>query len=258
MGFIVGLGCEDPRLIEQKRQSDIGGIKLSDLQAEQHTQTESMLRFSILMYGIDMKSLDALGEVFEILSTKNIRFGDQQAFETNGFAIGFGNHRKGSQVAQKLSAIGAVRLGRYNMSFPEDVYEILYALDVTEPTSVIYSTSTAGLGGTTLNPGKVGWVISAQKDSSARGLAHVKLDPAFWDPRGSNLRLLQGKEPFVFHFFDIGHLSVPLEAGQFCLLGPIQLIGEQDTLNRLLFEVTEHNKVRFFVIICESVENDGH
>lgn len=252
LGFMLGVGCELSQPPVPRERLNIEGIKLSDLQADNSPGNETTLQFSILTYTLDTTSLDAFGDVFRILSGRQIRVADPKAFEANCFAAGFGIHDKGGQVAQKLSAIGAVRLSQNRLIFPAGGREIIYAMPINEPRPVLYLTSTGGLGGMTIEKGRLGWVLSAGQDPALRGVVQMTLAPASWDSVGAVLRLREGKELYEFRRFDVGRFSVPLEAGQFCLLGPTHILDEQDALNKLLFEVPGQNKIRFFVIICES------
>ena len=255
VGFMLGGGCDVSHLPVPTERSNIEGIKLSDLQADNDSGNETTLRFSVLVYALDITSLDAFEDVFQILSSRQVRVADPKAFEANCFAAGFGVHRKGGEVARKLSEIGAVRISQKTLIFPAGGREVVYQTPIDEPRPVLYSTSTGGLGGVTVEKGRLGWVLSAGQDPALRGVVEMTVAPAFWDSAGAVFRLRKGKEPYEFRYFDVGRIRVPLEAGQFCLLGPTHILDQENALNRLLFEVSGQNKIRFFVIICESTGN---
>ncbi len=252
IGLLLSIGCDISQPPARTEQPNIEGIKLLDLQAESYSFHETTLSFSVLVYVLDTTSLDAFEDVFQILSKQEIRFADSKAFDANCFAAGFGVHEKGGRIARKLSEIGAVRISQTRLTLPPGGREIIYGAPIDEPRAVLYSTATGGLGGVTVEKGRLGWVLSAGQDSAQRGIVEMTLGPASWDSGGAVLRLREGKEPYEFRLFDVGRFSVSLEAGQFCLLGPTHILDQQDTLNRLLFEVPGHNKIRIFVIICES------
>ena len=247
--MLFGFGCDATQQNQTDDFSNIQGLKLADLQAKEFQEAESLLSFSILSYVLDANSLDMMEGVIDILSDRNVRYDNAEAFSANGFIVGKGQHRQGSLVAQKLRSIGAVRLSQSSFSLPSGVDEPFYGVDITEPRSIIYSTSQTGLGGTILQRGKLGWVLSAQADPLVRGLVHLTLGPAFWKRGISDLRILEGKDPYQYRMFDVGRVHIQLEAGQLLLLGSDRSEGGQDTLNSLLFELPEQNKVRFFVII---------
>ncbi|MBL7215369.1 MAG: hypothetical protein ISS71_06800 [Phycisphaerae bacterium] len=246
---LLGVGCDEPQEQRQAAYSDIQGITLADLQAEQHSETESLLSFSVLTYVLDADSLESLETIIGSLSQRDIHYDKADAFEANGFSAGCGAHQEGASIAQKLQSIGAVRVTQSSLIIPANSNEILYESDVTGPNAIIYSTSATGAGGATIGTGKLGWIISAQKDPVARGVVSVTLSPAFWEIGASDLRLLAGKEPYQYHFFDVGRVHFDMEAGRFCLLGPHRVVRDEDTLDRILFEVPRRNMVRFFVII---------
>ena len=247
--MLFGFGCDTTQQSQAEDFSDIQGLKLADLQANGFQGAESSLSFSILSYVLDANSLDAMESVMDILSDRDVSCDNPEAFKANGFIASKGQHRQGAQFAQKLRSIGAVRLRQSSLSIPFGVDEPFYEVDIAESRPIIYSTSLTGLGGTTLQRGKLGWVLSAQDDSPVRGLVHLKLGPAFWEMGIRDLRMLEGKEPYQYQLFDVGGVHAQLEAGEFLLLGSDRSEGGQDTLNSLLFELPERNKVRFFVII---------
>ena len=249
VAMFFGVGCDTAQQNQTDDFSDIQGLKLADLQAEESEKTESLLSFSVLSYVLDANSLDTMESVIDILSDRDVRYDNAEAFGANGFVARKGEHRQGAQFAQKLRSIGAVRLSQSNLSIPSGVDESFYGVDITESMSIIYSTSQTGLGGTTLQRGKLGWILSAQADPLVRGLVHLTLGPAFWEKGIRDLRILEGKDPYQYRTFDVGRVHIQLEAGQFLLLGSDRSAGGQDTLNSLLFELPEQNKVRFFVII---------
>ena len=179
VAMLFGFGCDTTQQSQAEDFSDIQGLKLADLQANGFQGAESSLSFSILSYVLDANSLDAMESVMDILSDRDVSCDNPEAFKANGFIASKGQHRQGAQFAQKLRSIGAVRLRQSSLSIPFGVDEPFYEVDIAESRPIIYSTSLTGLGGTTLQRGKLGWVLSAQDDSPVRGLVHLKLGPAF-------------------------------------------------------------------------------
>jgi len=249
VAMFFGFGCDTTQQSQTGDSSDIQGLKLADLQAKDFQKTESILSFSVLSYVLDANSLDAMEGVVDILSYRDIDYDNAESFKANGFFVCKGEHRQGSQLAQKLRSIGAVRMGQISLSVPFGVDEPFCGVDITESMSIIYSTSLTGLGGATLPRGKLGWILSVQDDSPVRGLVHLRLGPAFWERGIRDLRLLEGKDPYQYQLFNMGGVDMQLEVGEFLVLGTNRSEGRQNTLNSLLFELPEQNKVRFFVII---------
>ncbi len=245
-------GCElPPQTPPQGDYSDIEGITLDDLRPANLPQREqeSLLTFSVLTYVLDTTHLDQLGPVFDSLSQQHIRFANRTAFTANGFSIGFGQHEQGAWVAQKLQAIGAVRTSQGSLMTPAESNEILYGTDVVGSKTLVYATSTTGVGGAALRSGKLGWVISGKNVPGQPDTSLVSLCPAYWEVEGRNLRLRTGQEPYLFHYFDVGRVELIMQPGQFCLLGPQRAVDDQDTLDRLLFEMPRRNQMRILVII---------
>ena len=249
---LSGVGCEMPQEPESAAYSDIQGIKLSDLRAkEESPEVESLLSFTVLTYVLDPNSVGSLENIIDSVSQRDIRYDNIDAFEANGFSIGCGLHQEGARVAQKLRSIGARRISQNRMIIPPGSNEIVFEEPVVGPRAVIYSTSATGAGGATIGTGRLGWVISVQKQPDVRDVVSVTLSPAFWELGGSHLRLLEGKNPFQYRFFEVGRVHFQMEPGQFCLLGPERIVWRQDTLDRLLFTVRRRNQMRFFVIVFD-------
>lgn len=256
--LIWGVGCEVPPPGRQAAYSDIAGLTLADLQADQPPESiENLLAFSILTYVLDADAVGGLEAVFEGLSRENVRYENAQAFAANGFAVGRATHEQGGDLARQLQTIGATRVSRVSMVIPPNTREILSDVDVFGSRALVYSTSSAGVGGATIETGKVGWVIAPQRTDSPQTV-QVTLSPAYWRVMGRDLRLLTGQEPYAFNFFDVGRVVVPMQAGQLCLLGPERLITEQDTLNRLLFGEPRRERAQFFVIIFGGLQGIGN
>ena len=102
--------------------------------------------------------------------------------------------------------------------------------------------------------GKIGWIISPKQEASSPAVVQVTLCPAFWEVGAGDLRLMMGQNAFDYHFFDVGRSHFEMKAGQFFLLGPERLVRNQDTLDRILFEVPRREKVRFFVIVFGGIQ----
>lgn len=246
-----GGGCEVPQETPPADYSDIQGITLADLQAKQQpTQAEELLlSFSVLTYVLDTDSLASLDPIIDSLSQQNFHYDNADAFEANGFSIGLGSHQEGASIAQKLQSIGAVRASQGSLVIPPHSHEILSGSNIVGSRTLIYSTSATGGGGATIRSGKLGWILSGQPDPAAAGTVQVTLCPAFWEMGASDLRLMAGQEPYQFHFFDVGRVHFTMQSGQFCVLGPDRVVEDQDTLDRILFDVPQRNKICFFVIV---------
>lgn len=249
MVLVWGVGCDPVQQRRQEAYADIEGITLEDLQARQPPQVETLLSFSVLTYVLDAESIESLETIVDSLSQGDIRYTNVEAFEANGFSAGIGLHKEGASIAQKLQSIGAVRVGQGALKIPPNSNEILSSETVVGPRAILYSTSSTGIGGITVESGKVGWVISAGQGPDAAETVHLALCPAYWQIGASNLRLLTGRSPFEFRFFEAGRIDFELAAGQFCILGPQRVVTDQDTLDRILFEMARRKQVRFFVII---------
>jgi hypothetical protein len=247
--MLLAVGCEVPPQPQEAATSDIEGITLADLKAEEpvEKESESLLTFTVLTYALDAAMVEQLEPVIDTLTKRGLQFDDAQAFEANGFAIGFGPHEKGALIAQQLQSIGAVRITQNSMVIPPNTQEILYGTDFIGSRTVTYSTSASDTGEVTLRSGKLGWILSGQ--AGAADTVQVTLCPAYWEPGASKLRLMAGQEPYLFEFFNAGRVWFPMQAGQFCVLGPQRIAEQQDTLDRLLFEVPRRKQVRFLVII---------
>jgi hypothetical protein len=256
---LMGAGCDEVQQSRQKAYADIEGITLADLQAEKIPPIESLLSFSVLTYVLDAEDIGSLETLIDSLSQSDIHYDNVDAFEANGFSVGIGLHEEGASIAQKLQSAGAVRIGQGALMIPTNSNEMLFSETVTGSLSVLYSTSATGVGGATISSGKIGWIISGRQDAADADVVQVTLCPAFWRIGARDLRLLTGKEPYQFYFFDVGRVSVPMRPGQICLLGPERVVTEQDTLDRLLFEVPRRKQLRFFVIIYTGLRGmDGH
>ena len=249
MVFLVG--CEQPQTNAPNEHASVQGIKLSDLQPSENIAfSKPEISFTVLTYELDSASMTQLSKVYRVLSKWGIEYEDKTAFDANGFTVGVGMPQKGSQVAKLLTDIGARRIAQARLSVPSQSHEVLTSAAVSSQ-SLLFPKSHRTLGSARIQSGKIGWIISAQKDSVRESILSVTTQPAFWEPNMADLRLLEGQAPFQYQTFSVGRFQIELREGQFFVLGPSGTILNQQTLSRLLFSTAEGEKGRLLVVIVE-------
>jgi hypothetical protein len=180
---------------------------------------------------------------------------NRDAFEANGFAVGTASFEAGAAVAQDLSLIGAVRTAQANLMIPPDKTGPLCKLPL-QGTEKIHYAQTNGNSATMVppGPGLLGWVMSAKPDPRFRGLAQVKLFPAYWQRGFEDIRFRMGMDPVEYNPIVVGQVLTRVEEKGIIVLGPTREMTDAATLDKLLFFLPGNKpKVRFFVIICDSV-----
>ncbi|MHC5101392.1 MAG: hypothetical protein ACYSOG_06110, partial [Planctomycetota bacterium] len=83
------------------------------------------MAFRVLTYTIVPDSVDELKEIIDTMSRREVRTANKAAFHANGFGIGISTFKGGSEIAQKLGRMGAVRTAQARMMFRPDETEVL-------------------------------------------------------------------------------------------------------------------------------------
>lgn len=250
-------GCQVPPPNTPAQKSPLDGLELSDLEDSTKNQVPDafLMRFRVLTYTLDPGKVDALSSIFRRLSQADVRMVNKGAFAANGFAVGTASFRTAAAVAQELAQIGAVRTSQTNLMIPPDNTDPLSELPLQGTETIQY----AAFGGnpatmTPPGPGLLGWVMSAQPDPRFRGLAQVKLFPAFWQPGFEDVRFRMGLEPVEYQPFVAGQALMRVEEKGIIVLGPTRQMTDETTLDKLLFYLPGNRpRIRLFVIICDSV-----
>ena len=249
-------GCEIPQQNDSESLKDLlEGVKLSDLKEDSKSMdTESLMVFRVLTYTIVPSSVDELNEIIDTMSRREVRSANKAAFHANGFAIGISTFEGGSKIAQKLRSMGANRTVQTRMMFPPDETEVLSRTLLKGTETVHYAKSSGSTAVLTPKQGFGGWVFSARPDPRYRGMAQVKFFPATWLPGGENIRRAMGSEAIDYQPIHEGQFLARVEEGGVILLGPARSVPDETTLDKLLFFVPGRRpKVKFFVILCDSV-----
>jgi len=251
-------GCEvPPPNTPASPTSPFDGLKLSDLEdpTENQVPPNFLMHFRVLTYTLDPGKVDQLSAVFNRLSRSDVRMVHKGAFEANGFAVGTASFAVGAAVAQELARIGAVRTAQIALIMPPDNTEPLSRLPLQGMETIRYTESKGNAVTMTPGPGLLGWVMSAKQDPRFRGLAQVKLFPAYWQPGIEDIRLRMGMEPIEYKPIVVGQVLTRVEEQGIILLGPTREMPDEVTLDKMLFFLPGSKpKIRFFVIICDSAE----
>ena len=251
--FWIFTGCEIPQP-DDPASPPIEGVKLSDLKDDSNSMdTESLMAFRVLTYTIVPDSVDELKEIIDTMSRREVRTANKAAFHANGFGIGISTFKGGSEIAQKLGRMGAVRTAQARMMFRPDETEVLSRTLLQGTETVLYAKSSGSTAALTPKQCFGGWVFSARPDPRYRGMAQVKFFPATWLPGGENIRRAMGEEAIDYQPIHEGQVLARVEEGGVILLGPARSVQDETTLDKLLFFVPGRKpKVQFFVIICDS------
>lgn len=254
--LIVVIGCETPQSTSNDSEKDmIKDLTVQGLRdtSQEKADHENLMNFRILRYSIIPGAADELEKAFSLLSREDVRAQNSKAFSANGLNIGVGSAEQVGAVARTLTEIGAVRISSTRLIVPPVSQEIVSNTFFRTAEKLTYANSTSNDIKILLEPGFVGWVLSAKPDPRFRGMAQVDLFPAYWQPGIENIRLLMGKDPVEFQPFQEGHVLARLEERGFILLGPGRNIPEQATLDKLLYYIPgPRPKVHFFIIVCDS------
>jgi hypothetical protein len=257
LSFIwVFTGCEVPQT--NSNLSSRGApedLKINQLGGESTPiNVDFLMKFKVLTYTIDPASINDLKRVVESLSREEVRIVNKSAFSDNGFAVGTGSFKEGNRTVQKFFQIGAASTGQISIMFPPDSTEHFTGISLRGGEVIHYTKSADGLG--VLSPGRsfLGWALAAKQDTRFREMAQIKLFPATWKPGGESIRLAMGEEPVDYKPIKEGQVFARIEEGGFILLCPSRSVTEETTLDKVLFFLPGSKpKVRFYLIICESV-----
>ena len=251
-------GCRTPEPLDPASETpSIEGLKITDLEDNSPpVDSESLMRFRVLTYTLIPDLVDRLGEVFDGLSSKEIRVANKVAFHANGFSIAAASFAQGVQIAKKLSQMGAVRTAQVRLILPPDSTEALSRTLLHGSEGVHYVQFSGRTAMIPPRQGFLGWVVSARPDPKFRGMAQVNLFPAAWQPGIENVRLVMGDEAVDYQPVNEGKVLARIEEGGLILLGPCRSMPDEMTLDkRLFFLPGQRPRIQFFVIICDSAGN---
>jgi hypothetical protein len=252
-------GCEvAPPNTPAASKSPVDGLKLSDLKdpTKDRVPDNFLMRFRVLTYTIDPGRVDELSGLYNRLSRSDVRMVNKGTFEANGFAAGTASFETGAAIAKELAQIGAVRTAQATLMIPPDKIIPLFRLPLQGMGTIHYAVPGDNSATMTLpGSGLLGWVMSAKPDPRFRGMAQVKLFPAYWQPGIEDIRLRMGMEPVEYKPILVGQVLTRVEENGIILLGPTRQMPDVATLDKMLFFLPRPKpKIRFFVIICDSAE----
>ncbi len=257
---IVLSGCQEQQKIQPAKPS-IEGIKLGDLAGGSDQKAPPQVCFRVFTFETPIERVDALRQVFDLMSRRQIQFADRDGFDANGFLVGFGTQQEWSALSAELEKLDARKIATNNIVIHDEGMDDL-------PMSLLNSTRDVAWVGKgdkavrdTFAAGRFMWKLKARPMGSVRGVAQVELVPIYKIGTQSLLSHLAKVRDSVS--FPFGGISVRMAAGDYVLIGsggePVgsdgQAIGAL-TLNRLLFYPAERpDRMRLLVILCAKVQD---
>jgi len=256
----VGVGgCGDSARSTDKIPT--GGIKLDDLAAGPDEKEPSQIYFRVFTFELPVEQVKPLQEVFKVMSRRQIRFADRDAFDANGFLAGFGTQEDWPGLSGELDKLVARKTATRNVV----VYE---AAGDDVSVSLLNSTQDVawvGEGGKVMRDafavGRFAWVLKAQPMESVRGVAQVEILPVYkigTQSFFSHLANMRDSSPF-----SAASMNIRMSPGDYVLLAsggePVGADGQAIaplTLNRLLFyPAGRPNVMQMLLVLCARIED---
>lgn len=249
-------GCDVP--LEQSQKEGVpGNLKIDELKdpSQDTSFEENLISFKVLTYVAGPEIIDEIADLCNRLPSKDIRFSNKRLFQYNGFIAASADFSQGAAITRRLSQIGAVRIALNRLIIPANVNEVFYRSILQVPEDVQFSDSNTLDQTATFGPGFLGWNLMSKPDPRFRQMVQVQITPVYLHQGQQQSTIVQGREQTNLQFLTEGQLLVRLAEGNFIVLGPGRDIPDENTLDKRLFYLPgTRPKIRFFIIVCESVE----
>lgn len=239
-------------------------VKIGDLASVQHKANPDNIAkvvpvfCSVYVLSLPEENLSVLGGIWRDIPDKAIRFKDAGLFKENFLGAGMGKSSQWDPIAKRLESAGANHDHTSILTIVDDgtgqKNEVsVQVAQLSDETTIFYKTDQGQPYGATIGPGKITLKIRARVLPGARGVASVRIVPAF-EPYAAmrNTSLLEPENQELI--FEPAQFGVSMEPGDFVLLGPLSFIPQEQTLNTKLFSKPQaRGTVQIFLIVCTKV-----
>jgi hypothetical protein len=239
----------------------IDGIKLGNLATGPDEAMPPRIGFRVFTFELPAQQVDLLKETFALMSKRQIRFADRDAFEANGFLAGFGTQQDWPALSVEMDKLVARRTATRNVVVYEAAGDDISVTLLNSTHDVAWIEAGGKAVRDTFAVGRFTWMLKARPLESVRGVAQVQISPVY----------KLGTQSFLSHLaqvrdhtaFSAAALDIRMGPGDYVLLGsagePAGLGGQSTapfTLNRLLFYPAERPEMmRLFVVLCTRIDD---
>jgi hypothetical protein len=252
---LVLIGCSSPEkdrpIWEDTKIFDLVPSRREDYPAGGLLKT---MNFDVYTFEIPAENIGLLGDVWEMLYTRHLRFNDYGAFVANFFLAGFGQVQMWDRVGDLLRSAGGKKVETVSFLIHDGQSSDLGVAGLDKEQTIWYFPAAASMEGVTIGPGRLGLRIKAEKIPGSRGVCSVNIHPvSLSQVRGSILQLKGREKSNEFSFTSVG-FGLKMVPGDFVFLGPKEYISHRVTLGSLFFSIPGRRPVvRTYLIFCTAI-----
>ncbi len=239
----------------QKSKPDpvsVEGLTIEDIKPRLSAKSVKTVYMQLNIYEIARADFTKLDNIYEELMTEPLRFMNKQSFDKNGFKAGYGNFAMLNSLLEKLEQVGAHRRANNMLIFFDARGDDITARRITEPRTVFYTDKSGAFRGSDLEFGKLVFHIKAKPSEQVRGLAEVKIVPAY-KPGSDGGIINPARAETGQVIFPSMATALNMGVGDFMLIGP-QAVSDELNLSNLFFTSQEMDIVYMYMFICTGVE----
>jgi len=256
--FLVA-GCHEPEA--GMEGPPIDGIRITDLAPRVKKQTPVRTVFRVFTFEVPAEEMQSLGELFESMSKRQIRYADRAVFDGNGFRAGFGSQSEWGSFSAAIQAVASRTTNTRNVVAYELEGDELMTATLKFTEQVAWIGPRDAIVRNMFTFGRFSWMIKARRTGGIRGLAEVTIVPAYklgTQDTFSQVDHFEDRSPFASCALD-----VRMSPGDYLLLGSTGEPTGGDglgigplTLTRLLFySVDRPGSLKVYLILCVGVED---
>jgi len=241
---LVLTGCKSPEKSGPIWESTkIGDLAPSRSGKRPDDQLLKTINFDIYIFEIPAENIGALDDVWQMLSTKPMRYSDYDAFVANSFLVGFGKIQMWNKIGDLLRAGGAEKVKTVSLLLSDGQADDLDIVRLHDKQTIFYISRAGSMEGATVGRGTLALRIKAKKIPGFRRVCSVEVQPAFSPPAGRSVVQLAGREKTGDLLFTAAGFKLKMSPGDFLFLGPEKYIENQTTLAGLFFSPVRNREV---------------
>jgi hypothetical protein len=262
-------GCHN----NQQDDPALGKIKIQDLAPDDQNDTQSVLKainFEFHIYEMPADNLKEIGEIRRTLDTRQFRYNNQVAFNSNLFSVYSGRMQSLAKIDSMLATTSARKISTISILISENQEETLKINAINMP-QVVYFTSSNGTNeGAHVGPGLLGLRFKAEKAADSNDACSITAYPVFALPSGNTIPQLDERLKMREFPFTSAAFGLTMGEGDFILLAPEKYVANQpDSLGSLFFnnlagsmffDTDKHKPlvlkpaVRLFLLVCTWID----
>lgn len=262
------LGCNEPKEPPIWEQVKIGDLTARHEGGPSQPQSLKSISLSVRIFEIPAENADKLGDVWQALYIRPVRFYNAYAFQANMFSVGYGDMRMSGVLDEALTEAGAQRIIDMSTLLADGETQDMTIVPLRQEQPLSYIDVDGSREQARVGPGIISLRIKAVKVPGTRDSCSLVAAPAFAVPMQSSIPQLADRFKAREKQFNAAAFGVRMSPGDIAVLGPSVYISDDTMLPGLFFSNPQGGPfpgdskaalpkpgpaVRVFAIVCTGV-----